>query len=46
VLRYAYAHSISIGAIPIDDTEGDGVEKVLTLTAGKGADRGCLKPGT
>ncbi|MGN2246872.1 glutathione-independent formaldehyde dehydrogenase [Frateuria sp. GZRR35] len=30
-----------IGAIPIDDTEGGGVERVLELTQGKGADRGC-----
>ena len=30
-----------VGAIPIDDTEGGGVEKVLELTGGKGADRGC-----
>ena len=29
------------GAIAIDDTEGDGVEKVMELTGGKGADRGC-----
>ena len=29
------------GAIAIDDTEGDGVEKILELTGGKGADRGC-----
>ncbi|MDG2517326.1 glutathione-independent formaldehyde dehydrogenase [Lysobacter sp. OAE881] len=30
-----------IGAIPIDDTEQDGVEQVLELTNGLGADRGC-----
>ncbi|WP_133498733.1 glutathione-independent formaldehyde dehydrogenase [Cognatilysobacter terrigena] len=30
-----------IGAIPIDDTEQDGVDQVLELTNGKGADRGC-----
>ena len=30
-----------LGAIAIDDTEGDGVEKVMELTGGKGADRGC-----
>ena len=30
-----------IGAIAIDDTEGDGVARILELTAGKGADRGC-----
>ena len=30
-----------IGATPIDDTEGDGVAKVLELTDGQGADRGC-----
>ena len=30
-----------IGAIAIDDTEGGGVEKILALTGGKGADRGC-----
>jgi glutathione-independent formaldehyde dehydrogenase len=29
------------GAIAIDDTEGDGVEKIMELTGGKGADRGC-----
>ena len=26
---------------PIDDTEGDGVEQIMELTGGKGADRGC-----
>lgn len=30
-----------LGAIAIDDTEGDGVKKVLDLTDGQGADRGC-----
>ena len=30
-----------IGAIPIDDTEGGGVEEVMKLTDGQGADRGC-----
>lgn len=30
-----------IGATAIDDTEGGGVAKVLELTDGKGADRGC-----
>jgi glutathione-independent formaldehyde dehydrogenase len=30
-----------MGAVAIDDTEGAGVEKVLELTGGKGADRGC-----
>ncbi|TXF96216.1 glutathione-independent formaldehyde dehydrogenase [Massilia arenae] len=30
-----------MGAIAIDDTEGAGVQKVLDLTDGKGADRGC-----
>ncbi len=30
-----------VGAIPIDNTEGDGVERVMELTGGKGADRGC-----
>ncbi|MEO8525955.1 MAG: glutathione-independent formaldehyde dehydrogenase [Caldimonas sp.] len=29
------------GAIAIDDTEGDGVDKIMELTGGKGADRGC-----
>ena len=29
------------GAIAIDDTEGDGVERIMELTGGKGADRGC-----
>ena len=30
-----------IGAIAIDDTEGGGVQRILELTNGKGADRGC-----
>jgi glutathione-independent formaldehyde dehydrogenase len=30
-----------IGAIAIDDTENGGVEQVLEMTQGKGADRGC-----
>jgi threonine dehydrogenase-like Zn-dependent dehydrogenase len=30
-----------IGAIAIDDTEGNGVEQVMELTGGQGADRGC-----
>ena len=30
-----------IGAVAIDDTEKTGVEQVLELTKGKGADRGC-----
>ena len=30
-----------LGAIAIDDTEGDGVYRVLELTGGKGADCGC-----
>lgn len=30
-----------LGAIAIDDTEGGGVDKVLELTDGQGADRGC-----
>lgn len=30
-----------VGAIAIDDSEGDGVERVLELTGGNGADRGC-----
>ena len=30
-----------IGAIAVDDTEGDGVQRILELTNGKGADRGC-----
>ena len=29
------------GAIAIDDTEGGGIEKIMELTGGKGADRGC-----
>jgi glutathione-independent formaldehyde dehydrogenase len=30
-----------IGAIPIDDSQGSPVERVLELTNGKGADKGC-----
>ena len=30
-----------IGATPIDDIEGGGVEEVMKLTGGQGADRGC-----
>ena len=30
-----------LGAIAIDDTEGGGVERIMELTGGKGADRGC-----
>ncbi|CAM3605881.1 glutathione-independent formaldehyde dehydrogenase [Polaromonas hydrogenivorans] len=30
-----------LGAIAIDDTEGNGVERILELTGGKGADCGC-----
>ena len=30
-----------IGAIPIDDTEGGGVEEIMKLTGGQGTDRGC-----
>ncbi|MDY7549216.1 glutathione-independent formaldehyde dehydrogenase [Glaciimonas sp. CA11.2] len=30
-----------IGAIPIDDSDGSGIEQVLALTDGMGADRGC-----
>ncbi len=30
-----------IGAIAVDDTEGGGVDRILELTGGKGADRGC-----
>ncbi len=31
----------SIGAIPIDDSKEDPVQRVLELTGGKGADKGC-----
>lgn len=31
----------SIGAIPINDSEGSPVEQILELTDGEGADRGC-----
>ena len=34
-----------IGAIPIDDSKGDAVEKVLALTDGLGADCGCEAVG-
>lgn len=30
-----------LGAIPIDDSDGHSVERVLDLTGGEGADRGC-----
>ena len=30
-----------IGATPIDDSQGGGVEEVMQLTNGKGTDRGC-----
>ena len=30
-----------IGATPIDDSQGGGVEQVMQLTNGQGADRGC-----
>lgn len=30
-----------LGAIAIDDTEGGGVEQIMELTGGQGADRGC-----
>jgi len=30
-----------VGAIAIDDTEGGGVERIMELTGGNGADRGC-----
>jgi len=30
-----------LGAIAIDDTEGGGIERVMELTGGQGADRGC-----
>jgi glutathione-independent formaldehyde dehydrogenase len=30
-----------MGAIAIDDTEGNGVERIMELTGGKGADCGC-----
>lgn len=37
--RFALAEQI--GAIPIDDTEDSGVDQILELTDGKGADCGC-----
>jgi glutathione-independent formaldehyde dehydrogenase len=30
-----------VGAVAIDDTEGTGIEQVMELTGGVGADRGC-----
>ena len=30
-----------IGAVAIDDTEGGGIERIMELTGGKGADKGC-----
>ena len=30
-----------LGAIAIDDTESGGIEQIMELTGGKGADRGC-----
>ena len=30
-----------IGAIPVDDSQGDPVEQIMELTGGEGADRGC-----
>lgn len=30
-----------MGAIPIDDSEGNSAEQILEMTKGKGADRGC-----
>ncbi len=30
-----------VGAIAIDDTEGAGIEQIMELTGGQGADRGC-----
>jgi len=30
-----------IGAIAVDDSDGAGVEQVMALTAGQGADRGA-----
>lgn len=35
------ALAAKIGAVPIDDTEGMGIEQVMELTGGVGADRGC-----
>ena len=35
------ALAAKIGATAIDDTEGGGVQQVLALTGGQGADRGC-----
>jgi threonine dehydrogenase-like Zn-dependent dehydrogenase len=30
-----------VGAVPIDDTEGGGLERIMELTGGRGADCGC-----
>ncbi|HWI83658.1 glutathione-independent formaldehyde dehydrogenase [Ramlibacter sp.] len=30
-----------VGAVAIDDTEGGGIERIMELTGGKGADKGC-----
>src|SRR6201986_2192229 len=30
-----------LGAIPVDDSDGHSVERILELTGGEGADRGC-----
>ena len=30
-----------VGAIPVDDSQGDPVEQIMELTGGEGADRGC-----
>lgn len=35
------ALAAKIGAVPVDDTEGMGIEQVMELTGGVGADRGC-----
>ncbi len=35
------ALAAKIGAVPVDDTEGMGIEQVMQLTGGVGADRGC-----
>ena len=35
------ALATKIGAVAIDDTEGMGIEQVMELTGGVGADRGC-----
>ena len=41
VHKYRLKLAEEIGAIAIDDTEGGGVDQILALTNGKGADRGC-----